>query len=97
MYKKFADGKVNASEIRNQKSFIKSNSSTLNLSEHELKICAYKQAMRRTGEVQAPIESFFWNRIIADESHVLKSMTTSKLNLFFSSLYISLHCITATF
>ena len=41
-------------------------------------------AMRRTGEVQAPIESFFWNRIIADESHVLKSMTTSKLNLFFS-------------
>ena len=26
--------------------------------------------------MQAPIERFFWNRIIADESHVLKSMTT---------------------
>ena len=25
--------------------------------------------MRRTGEIQAPIEKFFWNRIIADESH----------------------------
>ena len=25
--------------------------------------------MRRTGEIQAPIEKFFWNRIVADESH----------------------------
>jgi hypothetical protein len=25
--------------------------------------------MRRTGEIQAPIEKFFWNRIIGDESH----------------------------
>ena len=25
--------------------------------------------MRRTGEIQAPIEKFFWNRVIADESH----------------------------
>ena len=54
MYKKFADGKVNASEIRNQKSFIKSDSSTSNLSEHELKICAYKQAIElKTLELKA--------------------------------------------
>ena len=54
MYKNFADGKVNASEIRNQKSFIKSDSSTSNLSEHELKICAYKQAIElKTLELKA--------------------------------------------
>ena len=32
--------------------------------------------MRRTGEVQAPLERFFWHRIIADESHVLKRTKT---------------------
>ena len=54
MYKNFADGKVNASEIRNQKSFITSNSSTSNLSEHELKICAYRQAIElKTLELKA--------------------------------------------
>ena len=33
--------------------------------------------MRRTGEVQAPIEKYFWHRIIADESHVLKDAKNS--------------------
>ena len=32
--------------------------------------------MRRTGEVQAPVEKFFWHRIIADESHTLRNTQT---------------------
>ena len=33
--------------------------------------------MRRTGEVQSPLEKFFWHRIVCDESHTLKGTKTS--------------------
>ena len=52
--------------------------------------------LRRTGKIQAPIEGFFWHRIIADESHSLKNETTRMSKAMIMLAARSRWCMTGT-
>ena len=54
------------------------------------------QELRRTGEVQAPVEKFFWHRIIADESHTLRNPNTNMSRALSMLAARNRWCVTGT-